>query len=82
MSDDSSPSTTEEAAEVEESVESVGNLGEILPDPLQPLYLPIAALNDFRATHGETYIKILEGIVALVFIVGYVYWLYLFFVAG
>lgn len=69
--DTSDPSTAE-----------VGGLEEVLPEPLLPLYARYERIEEFRATHGDTYVGILEAIVALVLIGGYLYWLYLFFLAG
>ena len=57
-------------------------LRETLPSPLVPLYDGWQAFEDFRATHGDTYVGVLEAITAAILIGGYVYWLYLFFVAG
>lgn len=59
-----------------------GDLREVLPESLHPLYERWLLVEEFRATHGSTYIGVLEAIVALVLIGGYVYWLYLFLVAG
>lgn len=66
----------------EVDTENVGGLDELIPQPLMPVWTRIERFQQFRETHGETYTKILEGIVAAVLIGGYVYWLYLFFVGG
>jgi len=77
--DDSEPvGSAEEAAEEMVSTEAVGGLDEILPKPLQPLYRPIDALQEFRRTYGEMYITILEALVAITLTGGYVWWLFLF----
>ena len=57
-----------------------GGLGEILPEPLQPLWRPIERIQGFRHTYGDTYVTILEAAVAVTLIGGYLWWLYLFFV--
>ncbi|QLG63643.1 hypothetical protein [Halorarum salinum] len=77
-----SDSKTAEAAEEHADVENVGGLEEVLPDPLLPVYDRFRLVQEFRETHGDSYTKVLEGIVALVLTGGYVYWLYLFFLAG
>ncbi|WP_226010952.1 hypothetical protein [Halomicrobium salinisoli] len=80
------PGTTvtsaEAAAEEHVDTEGVGNLGDILPDPLKPLYRPVEDFYAFRETHGETYVSIMEGIVALALTGGYVWWLFLFLTGG
>lgn len=60
----------------------VGGLEEVLPEPLLPIYAQYELIEEFRATHGDTYVGVLEALVALVLIGGYLYWLYLFFLAG
>lgn len=62
--------------------ENVGGLDEILPPSLMPIYNGYLRIENFRSTYGETYTGIMEAIVALVLILGYIYWLYLFFIAG
>ncbi|MFC6719224.1 hypothetical protein ACFQGT_02925 [Natrialbaceae archaeon GCM10025810] len=60
----------------------VGGLDELLPAPLLPVYRQFERVQDFRETHGPTYTSYLEAILAVALIGGYVYWLYLFLVAG
>lgn len=71
-----------EAPEDAVDTENVGGLDEVLPEPLMPVYERFQLVQEFRETHGDSYTKFLEGIVALVLTGGYVYWLYLFFLAG
>ena len=73
MSDDSSPE-----AIAEESIEQAGGLGEIVPEPLMPLWSRVELVQAFRRTHGETYVGVLELLTALVLAGGYVWWLLLF----
>lgn len=70
--------SAEEAAETMVDMEPASGLGEILPEPLQPLYRPIEAVQEFRRAHSGTYIKIMEAIVAIMLTGGYVWWMYLF----
>lgn len=79
---DGTVESTEEAVEQGVDTESVGGLGEVLPEPLQPLWRPVEAFYDFRRTHGETYVSVMEGIVALLLTGGYVWWLFLFLNSG
>lgn len=74
-------SSTSKRADEEGTETEVGGLGEILPEPLQPLWRPIERIQRFRHTYGNTYVTALEAIVAVVLIGGYLWWLYLFFVA-
>lgn len=66
----------------EVDTESVGGLDELIPESLVPVWTRIERFQAFRETHGPTYTKALEAIVAALLIGGYVYWLYLFFVVG
>lgn len=75
-------SSPKDAPEETIETEEVGGLGEIIPQPLMPVWSRIETIQQFRETHGGTYTKILEALVAAVLIGGYVYWLYLFFVVG
>ncbi|QHS18301.1 hypothetical protein GWK26_06045 [haloarchaeon 3A1-DGR] len=70
--------STQETAEQPIDTESVSGLGEILPEPLQPLWRPVERVQRFRRTHGETYITVLEAIVAVMLAAGYVWWAYLY----
>lgn len=70
----------EPSAEGTEAVdtENVGGLGEIVPEPVQPIWRRMESVQEFRRTHGDTYLTVLEAIVAAVLAGGYLYWLYLF----
>jgi hypothetical protein len=70
--------SAEEAAEQDVDTEAVGGLGEILPEPLRPLWRPVGAVQEFRRTHSDTYITAMEVVVAAMLTGGYVWWLYLF----
>lgn len=72
--------SAEEAAErTEIRTEEISGLGELLPEPLRPLWRPVEAIQGFRRAHGERYIKVLEALLAAILIGGYVWWAYLFF---
>jgi len=65
-----------------ENLDAVGGLGEVLPEPLVPIYERLQLIQRFRENYGPTYTTALEGIVALFLVVGYGYWLYLYLVVG
>ncbi|WP_134671759.1 hypothetical protein [Halorussus marinus] len=67
-------SATDEAPEDSVDTENVGGLGEIVPEPLEPAWRYVERFQAFRDTHGETYTKALEAIVAVVLTAGYLYW--------
>ncbi len=69
----------DEDPEEQVDTENVGGLEEILPPQLMPIWSRIQVIQDFRNTHGRTYVKFMEAIVALVLTGGYLYWLTLFF---
>ena len=66
----------------ERSMEHAGGLGEIVPEPLMPIWSRIELIQAFRRTHGEQYVSVLELLTAVLLVGGYVWWLYLFFLAG
>lgn len=72
-------SATDEAPENSVDTENVGGLGEIIPEPLMPIWARFQLIQEFRDTHGERYTSVLEALVALVLIGGYLYWLYLYY---
>ena len=72
MSDDSPESVAEE------SMQQAGGLGEIIPDPLLPLWNQVEKIQAFRRTHGETYVGVLELLTAVVLTGGYVWWLLIY----
>lgn len=55
---------------------------EELPSVLQPVYHGLMRFQAFREKYSERYVWVLEAIVAVTLTVGYVYWLYLYFLAG
>jgi len=66
----------------ESSMEKAGGLGEIIPEPLMPVWRRIERFQAFRETHGERYVAVLEILTAAMIIVGYVWWLYLYLLGG
>jgi len=73
MSDDGSPESI-----AEESAQQAGGLGEIIPDPLMPVWRQVEKVQAFRRTHGEKYVGALELLTALALTAGYVWWLLIF----
>ncbi len=69
----------DEDPEEQVDTENVGGLEEVLPPQLMPIWSRIQVIQDFRRTHGQTYVQLMEAIVALVLTGGYLYWLTLFF---
>lgn len=65
-------------AVAEESMEQAGGLGEVIPEPLLPVWRRIEKVQAFRDTHGETYVSVLEVLVGLVLAAGYIWWLVLY----
>mgnify|MGYP006294806513 CR=1 FL=1 len=72
MSDQQSATSGEEPTDPED----------VLPGPLGGIYAYWSRVDAFREAHGDTYVGVLEAITAAILVGGYVYWLYLFFVAG
>ena len=66
----------------ESSMEKAGGLGEIIPEPLMPVWRRIERFQAFREAHGERYVAVLEILVAATLIIGYVWWLYLYPLGG
>ena len=73
MSDDDSPE-----AVAEESAQQAGGLGEIIPDPLLPVWNQVEKVQAFRRTHGSKYVSVLELLTAIALTGGYVWWLLIF----
>ena len=73
MSDEDSPE-----AIAEQSAQQAGGLGEVVPDPLLPLWRRVETVQAFRRTHGETYVGVLELLTAVALTAGYVWWLLIF----
>ena len=66
----------------ESSMAKAGGLGEIIPEPLMPVWRRIERFQAFRETHGERYVAVFEILTAATIIVGYVWWLYLYLLGG
>ncbi len=75
-------SSTDDAPEDMVDTSNVGGLGELVPEPLMPLWQRIETVQAFRETHGETYVTILEAITAIVLAGGYLWWAYLYLLGG
>ncbi|WP_435073942.1 hypothetical protein [Halorubrum sp. HHNYT27] len=73
MSDDDSPE-----AVAEKSMQQAGGLGELIPEPLMPLWNQVEKVQAFRRTHGETYVGVFELLTALALFAGYGWWLLLY----
>lgn len=73
MSDDGSPE-----AVAEQSMQQAGGLGELIPEPLMPVWNQVEKVQAFRRTHGETYVGVLELLTALALGAGYVWWLLIY----
>ncbi|TKX73946.1 hypothetical protein EXE46_11480 [Halorubrum sp. GN11_10-6_MGM] len=73
MSDDDSPESV-----AEESAQQAGGLGEIIPDPLLPVWNQVEKIQAFRRTHGSKYVGALELLTAIALTGGYVWWLLIF----
>jgi hypothetical protein len=73
MSDDDSPE-----AVAEQSMQQAGGLGELIPEPLMPVWNRVEKLQAFRRTHGEKYVGALELLTALALGAGYVWWLLIY----
>ncbi|QDX39896.1 hypothetical protein [Salarchaeum sp. JOR-1] len=56
----------------------VGGLGEVLPEPLKPFWMPIQRIQEFRKTWGNAYTSVLELVLGLGLAIGYVWWLVLY----
>jgi hypothetical protein len=56
-----------------------GGLDELIPEPLMPLWRRFELIQEFRETHGDTYVTVLEVLTALVLAAGYAWWAYLYF---
>ncbi|RKD89336.1 hypothetical protein [Halopiger aswanensis] len=73
-------SSTDDSPEAvaEESIDQAGGLGEVIPEPLLPVWRRIELVQSFRQTHGETYTGALEVLVGLALAAGYIWWLILY----
>lgn len=75
-------SSTDQAPDDPAETSDVGGLSEVVPEPLMPIWRRIQLVQEFRETHGDTYVTVLEALTAIVLTAGYVFWLYLYFVSG
>ncbi|MFW6317699.1 MAG: hypothetical protein ACOC06_04435 [Halorubrum sp.] len=73
MSSDDSPESI-----AEESAQQAGGLGEVVPEPLLPVWSQVEKVQAFRRTHGDKYVGALELLTALALTGGYVWWLLIF----
>jgi hypothetical protein len=73
-------SSTDDSPEAvaEESMEQAGGLGEVIPEPLLPVWRRIELIQEFRETHGERYVGALELLTGIGLAIGYAWWLYLY----
>lgn len=65
-------------AVAEESMQQAGGLGEVIPEPLMPIWRQIEKIQAFRSTHGDKYVGVLELLTALALTIGYVWWVLLY----
>lgn len=72
-------SSTKDSTEDQIDTSEVGGLEELIPEPLMPLWQRIELIQQFRETHGDTYVTVLEALTAIVLGVGYVWWAYIYF---
>ncbi|SMO43786.1 hypothetical protein [Halorubrum cibi] len=72
-------SSTKDSTEDQVDTSNVGGLEEIIPEPLMPAWRRIELIQQFRETHGDTYVTVLEVLTALVLGVGYAWWAYIYF---
>ncbi|QKY16755.1 hypothetical protein [Halorubrum sp. CBA1229] len=75
-------SSQQEAPEDQVDTSNVGGLEEVVPDPLMPVWRRIELIQDFRRTHGDTYVTVLEILTAIALAVGYGWWVLLYFTGG
>ncbi|WP_281195308.1 hypothetical protein [Halorubrum sp. F4] len=73
-------SSTKDSTEDQIDTSNVGGLEEIIPEPLMPVWKRIELIQEFRETHGDTYVRVLEAVTAIVLAVGYVWWAYLYLI--
>ncbi|ESS03957.1 MAG: hypothetical protein A07HR67_00937 [uncultured archaeon A07HR67] len=72
-------SSSRDAPEDRVDTTDVGGLDEVIPEPFVPVWRRIELVQEFRETHGDTYVTVLEGLTAIVLALGYVWWVYLYF---
>jgi len=71
-------SASDEAPEDRVDTESVGGLGEVLPDQFDPVWSRVESFQAFRRRHGDSYTKAMEAILGVALTAGYLYWLFLY----
>lgn len=72
-------SSSRKAPEDQVDTTDVGGLDEIIPEPLVPVWRRIELIQQFRETHGDTYVTVLEALTAIALALGYVWWAFLYF---
>lgn len=75
-------STPDQAPEDAVDTSEVGGLGEVIPEPLMPVWRRIERVQSFRRTHGDTYVTALELLTAAALTGGYLWWLVLYTTGG
>lgn len=73
-------SSNKEAPEDMVDTSQAGGLGEIIPDPLMPVWRRIELVQEFRETHGDTYVTVLELLTGIALTAGYVWWAALYLI--
>lgn len=75
-------SSSDEAPADQVDTSDVGGFEDVVPAPLVPVWRRVRRVQEFRETHGDTYVTVLEALTALGLTIGYVYWVYLYFLGG
>lgn len=75
-------SSKDQAPEDSVDTSQAGGLGEIIPEPLMPVWRRVETVQSFRETHGDRYVAVLELLTAVALTGGYVWWLTLFLASG
>lgn len=71
--------SSDEAPEDMVDTDNVSGLDELIPPRLMPIWSRVQLIQDFRGAHGQTYVKVMEAIIAVALTVGYLYWLSIYF---
>lgn len=72
-------SSTKDSTEDQIDTSNVGGLEEVIPEPLMPVWKRIELIQQFRETHGDTYVTVLEALTAIGLALGYLWWAYIYF---